>query len=109
MESRIVEVELPNGEVALFRAGDLEGGGATKTAFGRLRFDTVSKALEGIAESVKAAVDKAAPTKFTVELGLQLVVKSGELLALFADAETTGSLTVTLEWERDGRSTAAGG
>lgn len=107
MERRVVEVTLPNGAVALVAAQLVDGGGATKTGFGRLDFDGVARTLEGVTQAVRGAVAKAAPSKVTVELGLELAVKSGVLVGLIVDGETTGSLTVTLEWERG--SDASGG
>lgn len=107
MESTVVEVTLPNGAVALVQARQVDGGGATKTAFGRLDFDGVTATLAGITDAVRAAVAKAAPSKVSVELGLELAVKSGVLVGLIVDGESTGSLTVTLEWER-GNHDAAG-
>ena len=106
MESKIVEVTLPNGAVALVQARQVEGGGATKTGFGRLDFDGVTKTLEGVTEAVRSAVAKAAPSKVSVELGVELAVKSGALVGLIVDGESTGSLTVTLEWDR--RDTSGG-
>jgi hypothetical protein len=100
MESKIVEVALPNGAVALVQARQLDGAGASKTKFGKLDFDDVAKTLEGLTEAVRAAVDKAAPSKVSVELGVELAVKSGVLVGLIVDGESTGSLTVTLEWDR---------
>lgn len=100
MESKIVEVALPNGAVALVQARQVDGGGATKTGFGKLDFDGVSKTLEGVTEAVRSAVAKAAPSKVSVELGLELAVKAGALVGLIVDGESTGSLTVTLEWDR---------
>lgn len=101
MDATIVEVELPNGAVALIQARDVDGGGATKTAFGRLDFDGVTKTLEGVSESIRKAVAKAAPTKVSVELGLEMAITSGALVGLIVDGETTASLKVTLEWERE--------
>jgi hypothetical protein len=100
MESRVVEVVLPNGAVALVQAREVDGGGATKTAFGRLDFDGVTATLAGITDAVRAAVSKASPNKVSVELGLELAVKAGVLVGLIVDGDSTGSLTVTLEWER---------
>ena len=100
MESKIVDVTLPNGAVALVRARQLDSSGATKTGVGKLDFDNVAKTLEGVTEAVRKAVDKAAPSKVSVELGVELAVKSGALVGLIVDGESTGSLTVTLEWER---------
>jgi hypothetical protein len=101
MEDKIVEVVLPNGAIALVQARQVEGGGATKTGLGKLNFDGVTKSLEGITDAVRAAVARAAPSKVSVELGLELAVKSGVLVGLIVDGESSGSLTITLEWERD--------
>lgn len=100
VESTVVEVKLPNGAVALVQARQVGGGGATKTALGRLDFDGVAATLEGVTEAVRAAVAKAAPSRVSVELGIELAVKSGALVGLIVDGESKGSLTVTLEWER---------
>jgi len=100
MESAVVEVSMPNGAVALVQARQIDGSGATKTGLGKLNFDSVSATLEGVTEVVHQAVASAAPSKVSVELGLELVVKAGALTALIVDGETTGSLKVTLEWDR---------
>ena len=36
----------------------------------------------------------------SVELAMEFAVKAGTLTALIVDGESSGSLTVTLEWER---------
>lgn len=101
MASRVVEVTLPNGATAHVQARELDGGGATKTALrDSLDFAGVAATLEGITEAIRGAVAKAAPSRVSVELGLELAVKSGKLVGLIVDGECTGSLTVTLEWER---------
>lgn len=94
-----MEVALPNGTIALVRAVDVEGVGATKTsAIGAFDFQEVGKTLEGLAEAVKSALVKVAPEKVSVELGLELAVKSGKLTGLLVEGEGKGSLKVTLEW-----------
>ena len=66
--SRIVEVILSNGAIALVRAVDLDGG-ATKTKFGdRFDFADVAATLEGLSEAIRASLVKAAPDTVTVEL-----------------------------------------
>lgn len=101
-ETEIVEVQLPDGRTALVQARRVDGGGATKTGLGRLDLDGVSQVLEGVTEAVRAGLVKAAPSKVSVELGLELVVKSGKLLGMIVDGESKGALTVTLEWDRTG-------
>lgn len=101
MDTRIVEVELPNGTTALVRAVDVEGGGATKTSFrDTFDFEHVAGTLEGLSEAIRNALAKAAPDKTTVELGIELAVKSGKLTGLLVEGQGKGSLTVKLEWAR---------
>jgi Trypsin-co-occurring domain 1 len=102
VESEIVEVTLPNGATALVRARAVDGGGAVKTGR-RDKFDfaSVAATLEGVTDSIRGALTKAAPDSVSVELSFELAVKSGVLVGLLVDGETTGSITVTLGWERD--------
>jgi hypothetical protein len=58
------------------------GVGATKTAFGdKFDFRDVAATLEGLSGAIKSALEEAAPQKTTVELGIELAVKSGKLPA----------------------------
>ena len=99
MDTRVVEVGLPNGATALVRALDVEGGGATKTALAdKFNFDQITATLEGLSLSIKAALATAAPNKVTVELGLEVALKAGKLTALLVEGAGKGSLAVTLEW-----------
>lgn len=102
MERRVVEVELPNGVVALVRVADVESGsGASKAGpLGRFDLGAVAGTLEGLSTAIKAALAKASPDKVTVEFGLELAVTSGTLTGLLVDGEGSGSLSVTLEWGR---------
>jgi hypothetical protein len=105
--TEIVEVALPNGATALVRARQVDGGGAVKTSLrDKLDFDGVAATIEGVSDAVRGALAKATPDSVTVELGFELAVKSGKLVGLLVDSDLTGSITVTLGWER-GR--AAGG
>lgn len=100
MEYRIVEVALPNGSVMLVRAADVDGGaGATKTGWAdKFDFRDVAGTLDGLSSVIKSALANAAPHKVTVELGIELAVKSGALTGLLVEGEGKGSITVTLEW-----------
>jgi hypothetical protein len=101
MEPRIVEVDLPNGARALVRATDLEGTGtgATKTSAHRpFDFNDVAATLDGLSVALRDALARAAPDKVSIELGLELAVKSGKLTALLVEGSGTASLAVTLEW-----------
>jgi hypothetical protein len=100
--TRVVEVDLPNGGTALVRAREFEGRGARKVRWeDRFDFKGVADTLEGVAEALRSSLAKARPSNVTVELGVELVVKSGKLTGLIVEGEGKGSLTVTLEWEGD--------
>ena len=100
--TRVVEVELPNGATALVRAREFEGRGARKVGWeDRFDFKGVAETLEGIADALRSSLAKARPSNVTVELGVELAVKSGKLTGLIVEGEGKGSLTVTLEWEGD--------
>jgi Trypsin-co-occurring domain 1 len=102
VDTRVVEVELPNGATALVRAVEVEGIGATKTGLrDKFKFDEVAQTLEGITEAMKATLAKVTPDKVSVELGIELALKAGQLTALIVEGGGRGALTVTLEWERD--------
>lgn len=100
-EVRVVEVTLPNGATALVRATDLDADAQVAQKVGRndiLSFEGVSETLEGIAQAVRSGLAKAAPSKTTVELGIDLAVKSGKLTSLVVEGDAAASLRVTLEW-----------
>jgi hypothetical protein len=102
VDTRVVEVELPNGATTLVRAVEVEGIGATKTGLrDKFKFDEVAETLEGITDAIKATLAKVTPDKVSVELGIELALKAGKLTALIVEGGGRGALTVTLEWERD--------
>lgn len=104
MATRVVEVDLGNGTVALVRATEVEVGdddGAEKVGWrGRFDFSDVTGTLEGLADALRTAVDSAKPDKMTVELGLELAVRSGKLTGILVEGSGNVSLKVTLEWQR---------
>ena len=103
MTSRVVEVELGEGAVALVRATELDGGGAQKVAWqDKFDFEGVRATLNAVTRSLRSALDDAKPTRASVELGVELVIKSGKLTGLVVDGEGKGSLRVTLEWGAQG-------
>jgi hypothetical protein len=101
----VVEVELPNGTVALVRAlpadgaGGGTGEGATKVgALDRFDFAGVAGTLGGVGEAIQAAMAKAKPRTVKVELGIEMVLKSGKLTGLIVEGSGTADLRVTMEW-----------
>jgi len=102
-DRHVVEVKLPNGTIAFVRATDLDEGKVEQATWtGSFDFEHIAGTLEGIAESIRAAVDKAKPSSTRVELGVELAVTSGKLVGLIVEGGGRGALTVTLEWHRAG-------
>ncbi len=55
-------------------------------------------AIEGIAQSLTTAWEKAKPSRASVEFGIEFAYEAGQVLAMFVDGSTTASMKVTLEW-----------
>ena len=103
MVSKIIEVKLPNGTVALVQAVDADGGGGSAQQVkwpAVFDLDKLTATLDGVAHAIRSGVEKAVPSKTTVELGISLAVKNGVLTTLIVDGKAQASLTVTLEWDR---------
>ncbi|MET9896167.1 CU044_2847 family protein [Streptomyces sp. NPDC006465] len=98
--ARLVEIELPNGATGLVRVREFDGSGARKVGWeDRFDFTGVAETLEGVADALRTSLSRARPNKVTVELGVELAIKSGKLTGLLVEGEGKGALNVTLEWE----------
>jgi hypothetical protein len=91
METRVVEVALPNGATALVRAIDVEGSAPPRPR-SEVDFRDVAATLEGLSGAIKSALEEAAPQKTTVELGIELAVKSGKLPAYWLEGQGTAAV-----------------
>jgi Trypsin-co-occurring domain 1 len=61
-------------------------------------FGEITGQIEGIATTVYQSLKAVAPTKTTVEFGIEIALESGGLMALLAKGSTTANLKITLEW-----------
>lgn len=62
---------------------------------------TVIKSIANdIAETLKEINDKVKPDSFSVTLGLEIGVESGELTALIVKGTGTANLEITMEWNK---------
>ncbi len=64
-----------------------------------VRFESVTKVIEGIAEELKATLDKVTPHSATVEFGLEVTGEPGFLTAALVKGSGTAHLPLPLEWE----------
>src|SRR4051794_5200495 len=100
VEGRVVGGRLPNDAVALVGGRGLEGPVAGEGGWAdQFGLGGGAAMLEGGAEAIQSAVAKVKPSSVTVELGVELAVRSGKLVGLLVEGSGTGSLTVTLSWQ----------
>ena len=59
----------------------------------------LTRAIEGIARTVKDAIDRVKPDKASVEFGIEVGVESGGLTAILVKGSGKANLKVTLEWQ----------
>ena len=91
-----VKVTLDNGTVIYVQARVVKG--EEDIASLSASFEKVTQAIEGIAQSLTAAWEKAKPRRASVEFGIEFAYEAGQVLAMFVDSSTTASMKVTLEW-----------
>lgn len=95
-KSEIVKAELADGTIIHIQATAL--GGEERVDFAILPFKELTDAIEGIAKSVVATLEKVKPRRASVEFGLEVGIESGKLTALIVKGSGTANLKITLEW-----------
>jgi len=91
-----IKVTLDNGTAIYVQARVVKG--EEDIASLSASFDKVTQAIEGIAQSLTAAWEKAKPSRACVEFGVEFAYEAGQVLAMFVDGSTTASMKITLEW-----------
>ena len=84
-------------------------GGVVKVAAfkGGYPFESITKSVEAISKSLLKAIKKAGPNKATIQFGIEIGTKEGQLTALLVQGTTSANLTVTLEWVKEPSSQTA--
>ncbi|OEV11571.1 hypothetical protein K378_00205 [Streptomyces sp. Amel2xB2] len=115
MERGIQEIELPGGErvlasVRLPDSGRLPGGAGAHEesewedtgAPERLsaRIDQLNELIGGVGSTVLNAARSARPDEVSATFGIELMAKPGKAVAMLADGEVKGVISVTLTWKR---------
>ena len=101
MTSQSLQVELPTGEVIWARVAVDGPQNVASGGLRRLDIEDLSRTVRGMSSSLRAAVDDLAPDEVQVEFGLELALKSGQLISMLAEAGGTASVKVTLAWKGD--------
>jgi hypothetical protein len=99
MSSQPLQVELPTGEIIWARVAVDGPQNVASHSLQRLDVEALSRTVRGMAASLRAAVDDLAPDEVQVEFGLELALKSGQLISMLAEAGGTASVNITLAWK----------
>jgi NTP-dependent ternary system trypsin peptidase co-occuring protein len=97
-ETRIVAAQLPNGVVVQVQT--VAARGEQDVAAHDFSFETVTKAIEGIVTALATTIQRVSPQKATVEFEVDFSVESGQLTALFVKGSGSGTLKISLEWDK---------
>ena len=99
MSSQPLQVELPTGEIIWARVAVDGPQNVASGSLQRLDVEALGRTVRGMSASLRAAVDDLAPDEVEVEFGLELALKSGQLISMLAEAGGTASVKVTLAWK----------
>lgn len=117
MERGIQEIELPGGETVLAsvrvlqpeqlpdRQGENVGFDDVEFedtgAFDRLaaRVEQLDELVSGVGSAVLDAARQARPDEVSATFGVEIMVKPGKAVAMLADGEVKGAISVTLTWK----------
>lgn len=118
MEREVKEIRLPDGQTVLARVSVLKpeeipaSADEDEFAFddvGALdrvaaRVDQLNEVVAGVGAAVLNAAGAVRPDEVSASFGLEFVAKPGRAVAMLADGEAKGSISVTLTWRPgDGR------
>ncbi|GAB1340010.1 hypothetical protein ACE1SV_66000 [Streptomyces sp. E-15] len=67
------------------------------------RVEGLKSVVTGVAASVREAAAAVGPDEWSVTFGVEVSAKPGRAVALLADGEAKGNLSVTLTWRDSGR------
>ncbi|GAA2611282.1 CU044_2847 family protein [Paractinoplanes durhamensis] len=97
--SEVIEVQLPTGQIILARVDD-DGPAdvGAHDARWKLAMDDLQATVEGVTETVAAALERVRPDAVSLEFGLELSVKTGKLTSILAEGSGKASLKLTLSW-----------
>lgn len=95
-QTQLLPVDLGDGLIAQVEVIET---GREKVSKGTFKFDSISKAITKISQTVAASIQSVSPTKATVKYGLAISIEQGSLMAAIVRGTGEANLEITLEWE----------
>lgn len=94
-----VQLSLPNNSVIAIET-DTTAGEKDVSVFNSKVFsvEALLEPIEGLAQFLKATLEKVKPSKGAVEFGIELGVESGQLTTLLVKGSGKAHIKITLEW-----------
>jgi hypothetical protein len=70
-------------------------------AIHKLDLEDLRNTIEGVAQSIHAAVESVRPDQLSLEFGVELAMKTGKLTSVLAEVSGSASLKITMSWNTD--------
>lgn len=99
MERQVIPVDVDGATIlveATVRGGDEEIAGAGIPSFG-----TAWKSVTKLVHEIAKSLNDVKPSHATIEFGCQFALENGHLTALVVSGSASGSIKVTLDWEKN--------
>lgn len=98
MQTQQIPVEV-DGTVVLVEAVT-HGGDEEIAGVGLPSFSAAWKPVAKIAKEISKSLEDIQPKRVSVEFGCEFAVEAGQLTALLVSGSGSGSVKITLEWEK---------
>ncbi|MEH2233467.1 MAG: CU044_2847 family protein [Nostoc sp.] len=98
-KTKIISFELSDGKIIKVEVTPIgEQPVSDETRVFKQATEIIKSIAEDVAGSLKDISETVKPDKFSVKLGLQIGVESGQLTALIVKGTGTANLEITMEW-----------
>ena len=100
-KTKIIPLKLSDGTVIKVEATQIgEQPVSAETRIFKKATTVIKSIADDIAGTLKEVNENVKPDKFSVTLGLEVGVESGELTALIVKGTGTANLEITMEWDK---------
>lgn len=96
--AQAVKVQMPDGQVIWARVETGPSDVAASDAIKKLDIEGLTSSIKSVSHAVWEAAQDLTPDTVGVEFGLELAVKSGQLVSILAEASGKASLKVSMSW-----------
>jgi hypothetical protein len=97
--AELIEIQMPDGEIALAEVSIMDKDVGT---LDRFNISDISTSAARIGGAIHQAIQRGMPGRphrIGIDIGLKLVVKSGVLTSVLAEASGEASIVIRLDWD----------